>query len=96
MATGMVKASERWLPVVYSRESSITTSWFKESRRFLTAIGFSLPLKTPFPPSISLANNLYEGAFENDRAHGQGIETLANGYRFFSPFKDSLANLISS
>ena len=87
MATGMVKASERWLPVVYSRESSITTSWFKESRRFLTALGISLPLKTPFPPSISLANLIssfrYDGAFEKNKKHGQGIETGANGYRFF-------------
>jgi hypothetical protein len=52
-----------------------------------TAIGFSLPLKTPFPPSISLANLIssfrYEGAFEKNKKHGQGIETGANGYRFF-------------
>ena len=31
----------------------------------------------------------YEGAYKNGEAHGQGIETRANGYRFFSPFKDS-------
>jgi hypothetical protein len=57
----------------------------KESKRL--PIGFSLPLKTPFPPSISLANLIssfrYEGAFEKNKKHGQGIETGANGYRFF-------------
>jgi hypothetical protein len=65
----------------------------KESRRMPTATGFSLPLKTPFPPSTSLANLIssfrYEGAFEKNERHGQGIETDADGYRYFSSFKDS-------
>jgi len=63
-----------------------------ESRRMPTATGFSLPLKTHLL-STSLASLIfsfrYEGAFEKDEKHGPGIETNADGYRFFSPFKDS-------
>jgi len=54
---------------------------------------------SPFKDSIPSINIFYafnfflryEGAFENNRAHGQGIETLAN--RFFSPFKDSIPSI---
>jgi hypothetical protein len=62
-----------------------------------TAIGISLPLKTHFLPSTSLANLIssfrYEGAFEKNERHGQGIETFPNGSRYFSPFKDSILSI---
>jgi len=69
----------------------------KESRRVPTAIGISLPLKTHFPPSTSLANLIssyrYEGAFEKNKRHGQGLETFSDGSRYFSPFKDSILSI---
>ena len=100
MANGMVKASTRWLAVVYSREYTLTTSCMARSwSRIPTAQGISFPLKTTFPPSTSITHLIssfrYEGAFENDGAHGHGIETNADGYRFFSPFKDSFTFHIS-
>ena len=88
MATGMVKASKRWLPVVYSRESSITTSWFKESRRYLTALGISLPLKTPFPPSISLANLI--SSFRHTSSYASTPSRYLTNY-FFS-YAEALEN----
>ena len=78
-----------------------------------TALGASLVFKTHFFSSIPLFTSLvnlissfrYEGAFDEDEKHGQGIETFSDGLlglRYFSPFKDSSppihlsANLISS
>jgi hypothetical protein len=54
----------------------------QESRRMPTATGFSLPLKTHFLPSTSLADLIssfrYEGTFENGFRHGHGTETFTN------------------
>jgi hypothetical protein len=64
-----------------------------------TAQGISLPIKTQFPPSISLTHLIssfsYTGAFKNGERHGQGTETNADGSRYFSPFKDSLPLIYS-
>ena len=55
------------------------------------------PFMTHFLPSTSLATLIsslrYEGAFEKNDRHGQGIETFANGYRFLSPFKNSIPSI---
>ena len=65
-----------------------------EPRRMPTAQGISLPLKNHFLPSTSLTHLIssfsYAGAFENGLPHGQGIETYADGGKYFSRFEDSL------
>ena len=72
-------------------------SMAKEPRRFPTAQGISLLVKTQFLPSTSLTHLIssfsYVGAFENGEEHGQGTETNADGSRYFSPFKDSIPTI---
>ena len=74
----------------------------KESRRMPTALGVSLVFKTHYFSSIPLFTSLvnlissfrYEGAFDEDEKHGQGIETFSDGLlglRYFSlPLKTHL------